>query len=777
MQQGNIHLCIKPVQRARGQSLVARVAYATASSLFDPRTKQWHNYRWKKSEVGGTILITRQQETSDYKKFAAFWGEIEKHHKRKDAVPGRTMSVALPCELSVAEQKQLMLQYGRWLCATYGVGVQISAHKLRSRNPHFHVALTACEVFEDGTFGKKVTALDPICAQRDKEALAPAEILRATWADMVNAAYAKAGVVETVDHRSYLRRGIDKIPQRHEGIWQHLPCPMDCPVEYNIKIKIINEVLHGNGTSIYGVAGGSIGIEKNASDGMERDQGRTDQPFHAHQCLEHGGAQSYERSPDAHGDTGRSAGWVGSTYPDGNAESQNRSGYIDENQQGHGRHANEYSGVAGTDFASSEGLMHIVALPLVQAVESLRVQALAMKQQVLRMTAATLPEVTVQHVSLCDMAGNALASATDSLELNTLHMRKNILQLRVGLTPVVTIEKQSLLDIVTPSLATAIYSLEKYVNRFGKQIEFLHENVAREAAKAVPSVQQPPTSPTPLQTKKEPLWDEALWQRIVHIAKQQPDGTEKAKAVFVACATIHQQYPQLTLAHFAYILEKQSVRTKEEQNKILLALRTYVEPQSHIRKDTPSAPQVPAPPRPDSVPPVQPSVVVAATVPAAEATHPVEACPPVEVITLGPKRPDTPKANAVPQEGAHPAQNMPSRTPSLSSLEKQQRRKIFEEIVRQQNLPHATIDEKKHQVLRAAIAFWREYPHLHFDHVEPLLRRYTEFDGADWEYLRQRLLQNRPEHTEEAMHESAQKACSSTAESHVEDSAEAGMGR
>ena len=43
MLQGNIHLNIKPVQRNKGQSIVARVAYQTASSIRDPRTGEWHN--------------------------------------------------------------------------------------------------------------------------------------------------------------------------------------------------------------------------------------------------------------------------------------------------------------------------------------------------------------------------------------------------------------------------------------------------------------------------------------------------------------------------------------------------------------------------------------------------------------------------------------------------------------------------------------------------------------------------------------------------------------
>ena len=185
------------------------------------------------------MLITPHAETSNREAIAAFWGQVEQHHKRKDAVPGRTASVALPCELSREENLRLMYGYGRWLSKTYGIGVQVTAHQLDGGNPHFHLTITSCAVLPDGSFGKKVMRLDPIAMQRNKEE-SPAETLRAGWADMVNKAYAEAGVAEHVDHRSYARRGISKIPTVHEGVWHHAPCPVNHPAELNASIRLCN---------------------------------------------------------------------------------------------------------------------------------------------------------------------------------------------------------------------------------------------------------------------------------------------------------------------------------------------------------------------------------------------------------------------------------------------------------------------------------------------------------------------------------------------------------
>ena len=237
--QGNIHLHIEPVLRSSGQSLIMRVAYQTAGAMRNPRTGQWHNFRYKSSEIGGTLLITPHAETSNREAITAFWGQVEQHHKRKDAVPGRTASVALPCELSREENLRLMYGYGRWLSKTYGIGVQVTAHQLDGGNPHFHLTITSCAVLPDGSFGKKVMRLDPIAMQRNKEE-SPAETLRATWADMVNKAYAEAGIAEHVDHRSYERRGINKIPTEHEGVRRYAPCPVDSPAELNAGIRLCN---------------------------------------------------------------------------------------------------------------------------------------------------------------------------------------------------------------------------------------------------------------------------------------------------------------------------------------------------------------------------------------------------------------------------------------------------------------------------------------------------------------------------------------------------------
>ena len=44
------------------------------------------------------------------------------------------------------------------------------------------------------------------------------ELWRKAWADYVNRAQAAIGLSDRIDHRSYKRQGIDKIPSVHLGV-------------------------------------------------------------------------------------------------------------------------------------------------------------------------------------------------------------------------------------------------------------------------------------------------------------------------------------------------------------------------------------------------------------------------------------------------------------------------------------------------------------------------------------------------------------------------------
>jgi ATP-dependent exoDNAse (exonuclease V) alpha subunit len=112
----------------------------------------------------------------------------------------------------------------------------VCVHDKNDGNPHAHVMLTMRPFEIDGSWGaksKKEYILDrngerirlksgefktrKICTV-DWNEQTKAEEWRAGWADVVNAALECQGIDERIDHRSYERQGIDKVPTIHMGV-------------------------------------------------------------------------------------------------------------------------------------------------------------------------------------------------------------------------------------------------------------------------------------------------------------------------------------------------------------------------------------------------------------------------------------------------------------------------------------------------------------------------------------------------------------------------------
>ena len=84
----------------------------------------------------------------------------------------------------------------------------ISFHELDSHNPHAHIMLTMREIDEQG-FNKK--------KNRDWNKRELLEKQREAWSTYANKALEKAGINETIDHRTLALQGINRIPQIHLG--------------------------------------------------------------------------------------------------------------------------------------------------------------------------------------------------------------------------------------------------------------------------------------------------------------------------------------------------------------------------------------------------------------------------------------------------------------------------------------------------------------------------------------------------------------------------------
>jgi ATP-dependent exoDNAse (exonuclease V) alpha subunit len=139
------------------------------------------------------------------------WNAAEVAEKRKDAQLAREVQLALPCELTLAQQTDLVRAFVTTAFVAKGMVADVAIHAADrrgdERNTHAHILLTMRELAGDG-FGKKVRGWN------DSGLL---EQWRVSWAELINRALERERIPVRVDHRSLAAQGITRAPQIHIG--------------------------------------------------------------------------------------------------------------------------------------------------------------------------------------------------------------------------------------------------------------------------------------------------------------------------------------------------------------------------------------------------------------------------------------------------------------------------------------------------------------------------------------------------------------------------------
>jgi len=144
------------------------------------------------------------------------WHAAEAAEKRKDAKTGREYELALPAELDASVRKELARDFARELVERYGVVADVAIHEPGregdNRNYHAHILTTTRTVGANG-MGVKTRSLDV-----SSTASVEVEQLREVWAKQVNAVLECYQIGQRVDHRSFVRQGIEQEPTVHLGV-------------------------------------------------------------------------------------------------------------------------------------------------------------------------------------------------------------------------------------------------------------------------------------------------------------------------------------------------------------------------------------------------------------------------------------------------------------------------------------------------------------------------------------------------------------------------------
>ena len=212
------------VQRSKGRSATAAIAYRAGVEITDERTGLHFNYTRKKG-VSFSEIVLPEGASADYRDRSKLWNSVEQAETRKNSAVAREFELALPYDLPRQVREQLASEITHFIVGRFGVPADANCHDPHprknvgdnhsSQNFHVHILTGTRKLTAEG-FTEKVRELD-----NAGTGSLIIEELREHWAGMVNTAYATYGIAKFVDHRSYERRGIERAPQVHVGVNQN----------------------------------------------------------------------------------------------------------------------------------------------------------------------------------------------------------------------------------------------------------------------------------------------------------------------------------------------------------------------------------------------------------------------------------------------------------------------------------------------------------------------------------------------------------------------------
>ena len=230
------HFSMKVSTRSKGGSAVAQAAYQSGERLFDERTEETKSYTEKRGILHTEILLPLNAPEA-YQDRNTLWNAVEKTEANWNAQLARRIEIALPIELPVEKNIELIREYCQEQFVSRGMIADIAIHDPSppGHNPHAHVMLTMRAIDENGKWLPKSRREYELDADgnRIKDAKGKwkfhkvnttdwnnrenAELWRSAWETIQNRYLEEANRPERVHMRSYERQGIDQIPTVHMG--------------------------------------------------------------------------------------------------------------------------------------------------------------------------------------------------------------------------------------------------------------------------------------------------------------------------------------------------------------------------------------------------------------------------------------------------------------------------------------------------------------------------------------------------------------------------------
>ena len=305
---------MKVISRGTGRSAIASSAYISGEKLYNEYDGLTHDYTKKQGVVFSEVMLPENAK-DEWKNRQILWNEVEKIEKSKVSQLARSFEVGLQTEFTLEENIKLIKEYVKDNFIDKGMCADICIHDKSDGNPHAHVMLTMRKIDEQGKFlpkaekqylcrndkgDEKYISSNDLKDDRDfgkvykcrykndykeltnrelkmeeyknykKISKYPldkkidmcsdwnntnnVELWREDWARVNNKLFKEKGLKIRVDHRSYERQDVNRVPTIHEGYGARLRAKngKECDrIEINRYIANLNEKIKGYENDIH----------------------------------------------------------------------------------------------------------------------------------------------------------------------------------------------------------------------------------------------------------------------------------------------------------------------------------------------------------------------------------------------------------------------------------------------------------------------------------------------------------------------------------------------
>lgn len=223
------HLHIDSYRRSRGRTAIGGLAYRRGLKASCPVSGKRFNFRTKE-EVAFSDFIPSQNDSTDYSQLPnllKLYEAIEQSEKHPRATLGREIEVALPHELTLPQQVELVRVFVAEVRVRFEAEQAFFDFSIHAKagNNHAHICMSEREQVSPFVFAKT--------KRRDWDGEEFVRACREIWQSQTNSALEQVGISQRVDCRSHADRGLRLLPSFHEGKAAY----------FNSEVKDMNETI------------------------------------------------------------------------------------------------------------------------------------------------------------------------------------------------------------------------------------------------------------------------------------------------------------------------------------------------------------------------------------------------------------------------------------------------------------------------------------------------------------------------------------------------------